>query len=87
MDDRREGLGFVFGLLVGALVGASIAIILAPASGQETRDALKRQTNELKSRAADFASDLKEDTGEWVEKTRHKIGTAFNRTKGDSAEA
>ena len=79
MDDRREGLGFVFGLMVGALVGASIAIIMAPASGQETRDALKRQTSELRSRAADFASDLKEDTGEWVEKTRHKIGTAFNR--------
>ncbi len=82
MSDRREGLGFVFGLLVGALVGASIAIVLAPASGEETRDVLKRSTSDLKSRAADFASDIKEDTGEWVAETRKKIGTAFNRPAG-----
>ncbi|HEY3999354.1 MAG TPA: YtxH domain-containing protein [Candidatus Xenobia bacterium] len=84
MNDRREGLGFVFGLMVGTLVGASIAIILAPASGEETRDILKRSTSDLKNRAADFASDVKEDTGEWVAETRRKVQSAFNRSKGEA---
>ena len=77
MDDRREALGFIFGLLVGSLVGASIAIILAPAAGHETRELLRRSAEDWRSRASDFASDLKEDTGEWVERTRQKIGTQF----------
>lgn len=61
MDNRKEGLGFLFGLLVGSLVGASVAIILAPQSGDRTREMLKDKAKDVKERASDFAHDLKED--------------------------
>ncbi len=54
----REG-GFLAGLFTGALVGASLAMVLAPASGEETRDLLRAKAKEASERAAlarDFAT-------------------------------
>lgn len=68
MENRKEGLGFVFGLLVGTLVGASIAVIFAPQSGERTREVLIDRAREAKERATDFASDLREDAEELLER-------------------
>ncbi len=84
MDDRIDGVGFVFGLLVGALVGASIAVILAPQSGAETRETLRSKAHEVKGKAQELVSELKDDAGEWVEKGRQVIGKTF--TRKDSGE-
>lgn len=59
-ENAKQGLGFVFGLLVGSLIGASTAIILAPASGTQTRELLKQKATEAKTLAAARAIDLKE---------------------------
>ncbi len=68
MENRKEGLSFVFGVLVGTLVGASVAIILAPQSGERTREVLRDRAMEYKERAADFATDLREDAEELLER-------------------
>lgn len=51
MDPERNGAGsivaFVCGAALGATVGAAIALIMAPASGRDTRAYLKRRGNEL----------------------------------------
>jgi len=84
MDDRRDGIGFVFGLLVGALVGASIAVILAPQSGAETRDTLRSKAHEVKGKAQELMGELKDDAGEWVEKGKQVIGKAFRQEGGQT---
>ncbi len=38
---------FVFGALIGAFIGSSIVILLAPESGDETRAALSSRINNL----------------------------------------
>jgi gas vesicle protein len=38
---------FVFGALIGAFIGSSIVILLAPESGEETRAALSSRINNL----------------------------------------
>ncbi len=48
----RENGTFVAGLLTGALVGASLAMVLAPASGDETRDLLRAKAREATERIA-----------------------------------
>lgn len=68
MENRKEGLSFVFGVLVGTLVGASVAIILAPQSGERTREVLRDRASEYKERAADLASDLREEAEELLER-------------------
>ncbi len=70
MNNRKEGLGFLFGLLVGSVVGASIAIILAPQSGEKTREILKDKALDYKELALDFASDLKEDCDDLIDHGR-----------------
>ena len=51
MDSERTGSGsiaaFVCGAALGATVGAAIALIMAPATGRDTRAYLKRRGNEL----------------------------------------
>ena len=38
---------FVFGALIGAFIGSSVVILLAPGSGEETRAALSSRINNL----------------------------------------
>ncbi|HXW77436.1 MAG TPA: YtxH domain-containing protein [Candidatus Eremiobacteraceae bacterium] len=59
-DNRDSGLGFFSGLIIGGLVGAFFAIVLAPQSGEETRDLIRGRAHEAKNRAIDLAYDLKD---------------------------
>lgn len=59
-EDR--GTAIFFSLLVGAVVGAAVALLLAPQSGQRTRDQI-----------ADLAGDLKDTVGEYATKVRSKL--------------
>lgn len=45
--------GFGLGLFVGALVGAAVALLFAPAPGQETRRRLKRRFDTVKDELGD----------------------------------
>jgi len=86
MEERRDGIGFIFGLMVGALVGASIAVILAPQSGAEAREALRSKAKDLRHKAQDLVAEVKDDAGEWVEKGKQVIGKAFARQAADEAK-
>jgi gas vesicle protein len=48
----RDSGGFLAGLFTGALVGASLAMVLAPASGDETRDLLRAKAHAASERIA-----------------------------------
>jgi gas vesicle protein len=86
MEERKDGIGFVFGLMVGALVGASIAVILAPQSGAETRESLRGRARDLQHKAHDLVAEMKDDADEWVEKGKQVIGQAFQRQAADEAK-
>jgi gas vesicle protein len=45
-----NGTGLVVAALIGAAVGAGVALLLAPASGKETRGWLARKGREMKDR-------------------------------------
>jgi gas vesicle protein len=60
-NDRGDsGLGFLSGLVLGGFVGAILAIVLTPQSGEETRDYLRGKAHEAKGKALDLAYDLKD---------------------------
>lgn len=87
MEERKDsGVGFVFGLLVGALVGASIAVILAPQSGAETRENIRTKARGLQDKAHDLVAEMKDDAGEWVEKGKQVIGKAFAREAAEETK-
>jgi gas vesicle protein len=60
-DERNNGAaGIVVAFSIGALVGAVAALLLAPASGQETREFLSEKAKEGKEKAAEAAKRTKE---------------------------
>ncbi len=46
---------FIIGLMVGGLVGATVALLLAPTSGEEIRAQLQEQTIRLKDEVKSVA--------------------------------
>lgn len=61
MAENNGGGEFFMGLVVGGLVGAAMALLLAPQSGQQTREQIRSASLEIKERA-----------GEAVEEARQK---------------
>ena len=60
MSDSSGDLGsFLSGFIIGGLVGAAVALMLAPQSGEETRTILKEKGIELKDRAAETADEAR----------------------------
>ncbi len=56
MSDQNGDFGaFLAGFVIGGLVGAAVALILAPQSGEETRTLIHDRSIELKDMAAEKA--------------------------------
>lgn len=51
---------FAAGLLIGALVGAGIALLFAPQSGEDTRRLIRRKAKRLTADARDRFDDVKD---------------------------
>jgi gas vesicle protein len=83
-DERGGGgiSGFVTGLAIGALAGVTLAMILAPQSGEDTRDLLYAKAREASERARDSA----EDAGDLLARGRKIVDEARARIDGAIAE-
>lgn len=46
--------GFSLGLIAGALIAASVALLYAPQEGQKTRQLIKDKATEVRDRAGKF---------------------------------
>lgn len=51
---------FVAGLVIGALVGAGVALLFAPQAGEETRRIIRRRAKKIAADAQDRYDDLKD---------------------------
>lgn len=60
-DGSARAQGFGVGLLIGALVGAGAALLLAPASGGETRRVLRSGAKRVYARGGDMLVDTWDD--------------------------
>ena len=80
MADQNQGLGAATVLLAfvaGAAVGAAVALLFAPAAGDETRAYVNRRAREARDRAAQAA----EQGREIFNRQRENITTAFDRAR------
>jgi gas vesicle protein len=57
MADRGSMPAFVAGLALGLIGGATLAMVLVPQTGEETRDVLLAKAREAGERARDTAAD------------------------------
>jgi gas vesicle protein len=69
MKKARFGLGVVLGAVVGIVTG----LLTAPKSGKETRQELKRRSDEAKEKTASHVEDAKERVARVAQSTRAAI--------------
>jgi len=88
-DNANSGPGFLAGLLIGALAGATVAMVLAPQAGEDTRDLLKAKAREASDRMRDAAEDLAKNSpvapGDLLARGKQIVDDA--RTRLDAAVA
>ena len=70
MADNSGDLGsFLAGFVIGGLIGAGVALLMAPASGEETRAMIGEKSIELRDRAYETASDVQTRAGDLASQT------------------
>jgi len=75
---KNTGL-FLGGLLFGAAVGSSLALLYAPRKGSETRDQLKGKLKEMEAELDTLRHKIKEKGGELKEEMKKKMLDLENR--------
>jgi gas vesicle protein len=94
----RSGKSVVTGLLIGGLIGAAAALLMAPRSGEETRAEIKNKAieyrdrtrdvvNETVSQAKSKADELKEGVVEKADELRHRGKRAATQQLDNVAQA
>jgi gas vesicle protein len=70
-DECGCGSGSILlSFLLGGLVGAGFALLMAPQSGRETRQKIKDLTDDVKEKAMGYAGEVKEKVATGVDKGR-----------------
>jgi len=76
-EECGYGSGSIFlSFLLGGLVGAGFALLLAPQSGRETRQKIKELSDDVKEKAMGYVGDVKEKITSGIDK-----GKGFLRGK------
>jgi gas vesicle protein len=53
----NRALNFILGATIGGLIGATMAILLAPSSGEDLRAEINTRTNQIRSEVSQAAAD------------------------------
>jgi gas vesicle protein len=77
MSNNDNGAGILVAFIAGAAVGAAVALLFAPASGDETREYLGQRAREGRDRAADAARQGREV----LNRQRETVTSAFDRAR------
>ena len=77
MANNDNGAGILVAFIAGAAVGAAVALLFAPATGEETREYLGQRAREGRDRAADAARQGRE----LLNRQRDNITNAFDRAR------
>ena len=75
MADNGNAGSLLLGFALGAIVGASVAVLYAPATGEETRRRLVKRARETQERAGEAARQGRE----FVERQRDNLSEAVDR--------
>lgn len=71
-NNNIDSKDFLIGSLIGGIVGASVALFLAPKSGKELREDFNNQAGVVKEKTGQFASTAKEKSNEWAEVAKNR---------------
>ena len=77
--EESDSAGFATGLFVGAALGAVVALLFAPKSGEQTRQELKDLADQQKDNLKNQWDRTKEKAGEVVNTAREKVDSVAQK--------
>jgi gas vesicle protein len=90
MSSQYSGTAFLAGLVTGGVVGVGLTLLLAPQSGEETRDQISSKSYELKDGAVEGLAEAghraQAQAEAWQEKG-HNVTDAISRSKDNIVQA
>lgn len=82
MSDNSSDLGaFLAGFVIGGLIGAATALILAPQSGEATRDQIKSQGSQLATSGESFVQQYREQANSLTQPIMDKANNASSNVQ------
>ncbi len=83
MSENNNELGsFLAGFVIGGLVGAATALILAPQSGEETRSLMADKTRDLRQSGGERLHQYREVAGTRTQEYRERAGGLVSEARG-----
>ena len=77
----RDGGGGLGSFLMGALVGAGLALLFAPQSGEETQDEIRERAKKLRSAAEDRIREAQQTLEVRLEDVREELHERVDQVK------
>ena len=82
MSENNSDLGaFLAGFVIGGLIGAATALVLAPQSGQDTRSQIATKSGELRQAGGQQVQQYREAASNYTQPYRDQAGEAFSNTR------
>ncbi len=81
MAERDEFGAFLIGFIIGGLTGAAISLLMAPQSGEETREFLKDRSIELRDKAMEASQTARDQIGSTASDVRSRAGDLASKAK------
>jgi gas vesicle protein len=78
IEQKEAGIG---SFLLGLAVGAGLALLFAPRSGEETRRDLQRRARQVGDQAQDLVSELTESVGNSIQQAKDKVETRIDAAR------
>ena len=77
---------FLSGVVVGVIAGAVVGILMAPQSGDETREMVRKQADELSEKVKESSRQLLESSRDLLEQGKGQVAGAIQRGR-EAAES
>lgn len=78
IEKSEPGIGT---LLMGIAIGAGIALLFAPKTGEETRRDLQRRARKVSDQAQDLVSEVTGSVSQTIQSAREKVETRIDSTR------
>ncbi len=86
MNNTKTAGSFLAGTLVGGLIGAAVALLYAPRSGEETRTVIREKSVELKDKAVERGEEIVHRAEEVASQTKERLEATAQATRERAAE-
>jgi gas vesicle protein len=79
-NNNSNSMSVITAFLIGGLIGAGVALLMAPQAGHETRSMLKNRGEELRDKASDMAHEKTHETRQRAERVMDDLADRTKRT-------